>query len=63
MTRAAADSLASTVARAVPIVHVVVLSDDAHWLVQVHTASAGVFTSYDEDDWPWLRHQIIRGHL
>jgi len=34
--------------------------DGAHWVVQVSTRSAGVFTLYDQADWQWLQPQIVR---
>ena len=39
----------------------IVQPDDANWLVQVETASAGTFWRYEEDDWEWLRPQILEG--
>ena len=61
MSRPEADSLASTVLDAVPGAHVAVQPDAAHWLVEVEPSSAGTFTLYDEDDWRWLRPQIVLG--
>ena len=58
MDRAAADRLAAAVLRAVPDGQVAVRADDPHWVVEVATVSAGVFTLYDEADWQWLRPQV-----
>jgi hypothetical protein len=61
MSRPEADELAAAVWHAVPEAHVVVQPDGAHWVVQVNTRSAGVFTLYDQADWGWLQPQIVRG--
>jgi len=61
MSRPEADELAASVFNAVPEARVVVRPDDAHWVVQVNTHSAGVFTLYDQADWRWLQSQIVQG--
>jgi hypothetical protein len=61
MSRSEADELLAAVLHAVPEALVAVQPDGAHWVVQVNTRSAGVFTLYDEADWKWLQPQIVRG--
>jgi hypothetical protein len=61
MRRLEADELAAAVLHAVPEAHVVVQPNGEHWVVEVGTHSAGVFTLYDGADWRWLRPQIVQG--
>jgi hypothetical protein len=59
MSRQEAESLAHTVRDAVSAAHVLVRPDDAEWAVEVSTPRGGSFWLRDEDDWEWLRPQII----